>query len=326
VLAGGILQTRQILPQCDIIELRQKLWGHRCIKLTDLIDELTFVHDSFTFAETQANAVRIESDKHSDQLETQSVMQETRSDHPQTTSTSTPVVDDDPLAHLHKMSTTAGLGSQEYVAVNGMAVFALVLGLASGFALFDRLFLVIPLITIIISIFAILQIRRSNGTQTGLGLVGIALLLALVFGGIVGTQWGTEGFRTREDRRAITAMAQQLGENVKVKKYDEAYKLFSSRFQQNVPFKTFQERIGYMTESSVWGKLKDVQTGLMQFQTDESTGAKFAVVRMLINFEKGDRPVPDDLTVRKEQDQWRIEGFPSLFPPQRGAGGAGGGG
>src|SRR6185436_15279396 len=123
-----------------------KLWGHRCVKLTDLIDELTFVHDSFTFANTRANEAKVESDNVPTQLETQSAMAETQSDHVQTTSTSTPVVDDDPLAHLHKMSTTAGLGSQEYVAVNGMAVFALVLGLASGFALFDRLFLVIPLV------------------------------------------------------------------------------------------------------------------------------------------------------------------------------------
>jgi len=31
----------------------------------------------------------------------------------------------DPLAHLHKMSTTAGLGTTDYVAVNGMSIVAL---------------------------------------------------------------------------------------------------------------------------------------------------------------------------------------------------------
>src|SRR5213596_2432440 len=93
--------------------------------------------------------------------------------------------DDDPLAHLHKMSTTAGLGSGDYVAVNGAAVFALLLGLASALALLDELLLVIPLTGIIIAMVARRQIRQSNGTQTGRGLVALGVLLMLVFGGYV---------------------------------------------------------------------------------------------------------------------------------------------
>src|SRR5688572_29594402 len=105
--------------------------------------------------------------------------------------------DDDPLAHLHKMSTTAGLGSGEYVAVNGAAVFALLLGLASMLALLEEVLLVIPLTAVIVGIIAWRQINQSNGTQTGKGLVAIAMLFAVGFGGFVVARETTHGMRTR---------------------------------------------------------------------------------------------------------------------------------
>src|SRR6266496_4787827 len=71
---------------------------------------------------------------------------------------------DDPIAHLHKMSTTAGLGSGDYVAVNGAAVFALLLGIASALILFEDYLLVIPIACVIVSIVAWIQINHSNGT------------------------------------------------------------------------------------------------------------------------------------------------------------------
>src|SRR5262245_42402152 len=92
---------------------------------------------------------------------------------------------DDPLAHLHKMSTTAGLGSGDYVAVNGTAVFALILGLFSFLAFFSEMLLIVPLAAVVVSIIAFRQINRSSGTQTGRWIVVIALLAALVGGGFV---------------------------------------------------------------------------------------------------------------------------------------------
>src|SRR5215213_1889000 len=75
----------------------------------------------------------------------------------------------DALARLHKMSTTAGITSQEYVAINIPAIIALVLGLASVVALLNvsGVLLVIPLAAIVTAFAALSQIRASNGTQTG---------------------------------------------------------------------------------------------------------------------------------------------------------------
>lgn len=49
VLLGGALQAAEVLPQRVIVELRQKLGADGQVELANLVDELTFVHDSFTF-------------------------------------------------------------------------------------------------------------------------------------------------------------------------------------------------------------------------------------------------------------------------------------
>src|SRR5258706_5182963 len=73
----------------------------------------------------------------------------------------------DPLSKLHKMSTTAGVASQQYVAVNTAAVLAALLGVASMMAMFSPLLLVIPAGTIGVAIFAWPQIANRHGTGTG---------------------------------------------------------------------------------------------------------------------------------------------------------------
>src|SRR5688572_22362990 len=83
------------------------------------------------------------------------------------------------LAHLHKMSTTAGVTNQDYVAVNTVAIVAAVLGLASGLAFFGWLMLVVPLAGIVFAVVAIRQINDSSGTQTGKGLAMIGLALCV---------------------------------------------------------------------------------------------------------------------------------------------------
>src|SRR4051794_39838641 len=88
---------------------------------------------------------------------------------------------DDPLSHLHKMSTTAGLGTTEYVAVNGMSIVALILGLASSLSLFANELLVIPVVAVILGIWALIQIKDSNGTQTGRFLAFFGMFCALLF-------------------------------------------------------------------------------------------------------------------------------------------------
>src|SRR5271155_3285734 len=86
--------------------------------------------------------------------------------------------DGDPLLHLHKMSTTAGLGSQDYVAVNVTSVVAVLFGLASLLAIASPVLLVFPIVGVALSLIALRQVRNSNGTQTGIALAVLGLVLS----------------------------------------------------------------------------------------------------------------------------------------------------
>src|SRR3954471_19886402 len=97
----------------------------------------------------------------------------------------------DPLAGLHKMSTTAGVTNLDYVAVNQTAIAAVLLGLLSAVSFFGHLLLVIPIVGVIFAVVALRQIGNSNGTQTGRGLALLALLLCL---GLGGTAIGMEAY------------------------------------------------------------------------------------------------------------------------------------
>ena len=82
------------------------------------------------------------------------------------------------------MSTTAGLGSGDYVAINGAAIASILIGVGSAIVLFDsKMLLVVPLAGIVCAILAWVQISQSNGTQTGRAVAAIGMLLSLGFGG-----------------------------------------------------------------------------------------------------------------------------------------------
>ena len=228
---------------------------------------------------------------------------------------STAVADDEPLAHLHKMSTTAGLGSGEYVAVNGAAVFALLLGLASMLALLEEVLLVIPLTAVVVAVIAWRQINQSNGTQTGKGLVAIALLFALGFGGFVVAKETTRGLRTREDRAAIRRTITEFGEKIKANDMAGAYQMFSDTFRSGVTPELFNERLSYARESELFGKLKETDwNGLADFQTDPATGRRYAMTKLKMNLDK--TVIDVESTLRKdEQGNWVFETMPTFFPP-----------
>ena len=237
--------------------------------------------------------------------------------------------DDDPLSHLHKMSTTAGLGSGEYVAVNGPAVFAVLLGLASALSLLDEVLLVVPLTAIVVSIIAWRQINQSNGTQTGKGLVALALALSLGFGGFVVAKETTRGMRTRDDRAAINRAVIDFGEKIKSNDLAGAYAMFSDRFHQNVNAESFNRQMSMLHESEIFGKIKDAQwNGLVDFQADPSSGNHYAITKMKVNLDK--TTIDVDAVMRKEGAQWLFDSMPTFFSsqPPRGQqpGGAGGGG
>src|SRR5258706_13413962 len=80
-------------------------------------------------------------------------------------STPTPSDQGDSIAHLHKMSTTAGVGSQDYVAINNAAIVSVILGKCTALALLGMQFFIVGAAGIVTGIVALVQIRYSNATQ-----------------------------------------------------------------------------------------------------------------------------------------------------------------
>src|SRR5436309_1753992 len=137
---------------------------------------------------------------------------------------------DDPLAHLHKMSTTAGLGTTEYVAINPLAVATVFLGLASALALLDNTLLAVPVLAVVMAVVSLRQIAGSGGTQTGRGLAILGLLLAFAFSGVVLARSLVHQFRTRQDTQQIDALVKEASDKIAQGNSDAAYGMFSERF------------------------------------------------------------------------------------------------
>lgn len=234
----------------------------------------------------------------------------------------------DPLAKLHKMSRTAGLGSQEYVAINGPSVAALLFGLGSGLVvLFGWTLLVIPITAIVLASVALRQIRNSNGTQTGSGAAWLGLLLALAFSGWYGGNQWLHWSQTREDRQKIVQLIEAFGQDLAAKNYDAAYQKFSDRFRERVSRAQFDDLWSRMIASPIYGNVKTMRwNGRLMFQDDPTSGNALADGLVILDVEKSEEPDRQHMRFRKVQGQWLIDDIPAFFPPpqpQQGAPGQG---
>lgn len=212
----------------------------------------------------------------------------------------------DPLASLYRMSRTAGLGSQEYVEVNATSVIALLLGLASAAAVFGPLLLIVPAIAIVVSLVALHQIKNSAGTQTGKGLAIFGIVLAILFGAVVGGQTLRDRSILKQEKGQIIALIEDLGKKISADDLDGAYNLFSDRFQQTTRKEDFAGFWTMTKSSSLYGAVQSTaSTGLLEVKIDSGTGARLAEGQIIIRLEKMEvRPVG---TFRKVGDKWVIE-------------------
>ena len=223
-----------------------------------------------------------------------------------------------PLAGLHKMSTTAGVADQAYVAVNNTAVVAAVLGLASSLTLFSPLMLIVPAVGLVVSVLAIRQIRSSNGTQTGMIVAIVGALLCLGFGIGVSAMEISEHNKLRQDGKIMDGVAHQLAGLLQNKKYDDAYQLFDINFQSRVNRELFDGRWNAYQSSST-GKIKTIEWNqvnpiIFDVQKDSQ---KIDIGDAIMNtqFENG----AGKFVFRfiRVNGQWKIFGLPDVFPEEK---------
>jgi hypothetical protein len=224
----------------------------------------------------------------------------------------------DPFSHLHKMSTTAGLGSGDYVAINGTAIAAILLGVGSALVLFNNLvFLLIPVIGIVAAIVAFRQISESNGTQTGREVAVIGLLLSLGFGGYYTGATVYGNFRNRAAEDQIVSNVHHLGELLKSADYPDAYAMFDDRFRSRVPLAQFEGSWKQMAASPFVGQVQSIDWNhLLEFDTDPVDNSKLATGMMLLKAKPTEK-LRISMAFRNDGTGWLIDQIPQMFPADK---------
>jgi hypothetical protein len=221
----------------------------------------------------------------------------------------------DPLSKLHRMSRTAGLGTQDYVAINPAAVTALFLGLASALALVTGMLLIIPAAGVICAIVALWQISRSSGTQSGRWLAGTGLVLSLLFVAGVGATKIAFDIRDRADRESLMKTVEEFGAKLAAEDLDGAYDMLGDRFRRNLPKEEFDANIKARFAHPAHGKLVSMRSsGRIQFENYEQIRNAFGTTQTVIQLDNG-REDRQQMGFQKLGDKWVIEGF-GWFPPR----------
>ena len=219
----------------------------------------------------------------------------------------------DPIARLHKMSTTAGVGSQDYVAINNAAIVSVILGLCTALAFLGIPFLIVGAAGIVFGIIAIVQIRHSNGTQGGMGLAILGILLSLGIAGSVTAASVIDWQHRQQDQAQINKVLNQLGQYLGSDQYEKAYQLFSPDFQATFKFQIFRDQLqGYQ---QYFGKVESMSSNdVFQF-LPTAEGLPTAQTQTIVRFQQPTtqttqpvsreyRRVPTFLY--KRNDQWLI--------------------
>ena len=224
----------------------------------------------------------------------------------------------DPLAGLYHMSNTAGVSTQEYVAINPTAIAALLLGFASISIVLTDVLLIVPLVGIVCAVVAIVQIRNSNGTQTGRLLAGLGLLLAMAIGGGRFVYVSLGAYHVSAAEGQIGRLVQDFGQDVRAHRYAEAYARFNDDFRQRVPFATFEQAFKALDDERLGG-LQSVEWNgqRMVFEDKPDSDITYAAAMTLFSFPKNPEPQRLQVNFERSGGTWRISDMDALFPRKK---------
>jgi hypothetical protein len=144
------------------------------------------------------------------------------------------------------------------------------------------------------------------------------LVFALLFCGLVGGRYVMDTVRNREDESAVSNLINQLGDDLKARKYDQAYQLFNDKFTARFKQQNFADTWSHFTEGAKDnpGLTGMRSNGRMEFDTDPDFGTKRGVGMTIMEFGANSARIPFFFT--KEADgSWKIADIPDLFKVQQ---------
>lgn len=222
----------------------------------------------------------------------------------------------DPLAGLYHMSNTAGLATQDYVAINPVAIWAAFLGVASVLVVLSNVLLAVPLLGLVCAIFALVQIRSSNGTQTGKGLAIVGLVLTLGFGGV---KLGYElliNLRVSADEQQIGQSMHQFGQDVVQGRYDDAYAMFEGDFKEHINRVQFERGFKAFADVPELGRLQSIEWNHQPIAMEErpDTGITDGYAMAYFTYSKSSEPRRVVFGYQKVNGKWVLGSIASIFP------------
>jgi hypothetical protein len=241
-----------------------------------------------------------------------------------------PAVDDrrsDPaMQKLFQMSRTAGVGMANYAAVNVPTVVAAIAGGASVFAILFRelpILLCIPVLAILLGVIGVIQVRQSNGTQTGaiLGAAG-ALIGVLILGAILVLNVRVRSEDARFNQQ-IDQLVESFGKHIFDGNDEQAYQLLDPRLQDRVKLETFKRQMDMVIRGIGAYRAKPTAISMrdrMEILRDAEGNVNAQGILMVeLNvkvpgrdeYAKAQEPI--DFTLFGE-DQWKISNIRSWFP------------
>ena len=225
----------------------------------------------------------------------------------------------DPLAGLYHMSNTAGVSTQDYVAINPTAIAALLLGLASVLVVLSNILFIVPVVGVICGIVAIMQIRQSNQTQTGKGLAIAGLLLSVLLGGGKAAYDGVTALRVTEDEAKIAQLIHAFGQDIVAGNYEQAYQKCNERFRDRVPLAAFIQTMKNMRQLPGLGALQSIEWNQHRMEIEEKSDASTTYAYAMTLFQHAGSPYPQRLviTFAKDSGAWLINDMESLFPSHK---------
>lgn len=221
--------------------------------------------------------------------------------------------DNDPLRKLHKMSRTAGLGDSQYVAVNTFAVATVVFGLASAVVVLNAILLIVPAVAIVLGVVALMQIRNSNGTQTGRPLAWLGMVLALGASVLLGTSQIVRILNTRQDEQQIAQLIADFGGDVKARNYDAAHARLSPKMAEAWPKDSLAARMN-LIQDGAYGPVKGMSwNGRAAFEVEQRTGLLIGASVAVVDREKGDQD-RQEMRFLKVNGEWKLDAVPMMLP------------
>jgi hypothetical protein len=212
------------------------------------------------------------------------------------------------------MSTTAGMGSGEYVEINPVAITSVILAGLSLLGIAFMPFLLLGMLGIASGLLALFKIRRSNGTQGGklIAVVGIALSL-LISGGEGTRQWVIHS-RNQADGNTIRGNVQQLGDYLAKRDYAKARSMFGRPFLDKIPQEAFDETFKSICGIKDYGDFQGLDAnGAFGFST-LGDGTRMGSTMIQAKFSNKTLDFAPVEAIMDEQGRWIIYNIPDVFP------------